>query len=548
MRWSGRCRKSPACRPTRWSAWRACSTARASAISWREEFKVSVEDVTAFVLGGHGDTMVPLVRYSTVAGIPLPDLVKMGWTTQEKLDEIVERTRDGGAEIVGLLKTGSAFYAPAASAIAMAESYLKDKKRVLPVRRLSERRIRRQGPLHRRAGRDRRQAASRRSSRSRSTPSEKAMFDKSVASVKTLVEACKDRPATQSLAKAVIERRAGVRPRSACVVALRATVSVRCHHGASDRSAMNIHEYQAKAVLREFGVPVSRGVPGVHRRRGRGRRQRARRPALGREVADPCRRPRQGQVQGAPGRRQGRRARSPSRSTRSGHSPSRCSARTLVTVQTGARRQAGQPPLHRGRLRHRQGVLPLRCWSTATTSRIAFVASTEGGMDIEEVAHNTPEKIITISIDPATGVMPHHGRTARQGARPRRATSPSSAEALLDAALRGLRRQGHGDAGDQPADRHRAGRAALPRRQDVVRRQRAVPPPRHRRAARRDRGGRQGDRGVQIRPQLHHARRHDRLHGQRRRPRHGDDGHHQALRRGAGQLPRRRRRRHARRR
>ncbi|TWB21375.1 malate dehydrogenase (NAD) [Nitrospirillum amazonense] len=97
-----------------------------------DEFKVSVEDVTAFVLGGHGDTMVPSVRYSTVAGIPLPDLVKMGWTTQEKLDQIVQRTRDGGAEIVGLLKTGSAFYAPAASAIAMAESFLKDKKRVLP--------------------------------------------------------------------------------------------------------------------------------------------------------------------------------------------------------------------------------------------------------------------------------------------------------------------------------------------------------------------------------------------------------------------------------
>ncbi|HUH48547.1 MAG TPA: malate dehydrogenase [Mycoplana sp.] len=97
-----------------------------------DEFKVSVEDVTAFVLGGHGDTMVPLTRYSTVAGIPLPDLVKMGWTSQEKLDAIVQRTRDGGAEIVGLLKTGSAYYAPASSAIQMAESYLKDKKRVLP--------------------------------------------------------------------------------------------------------------------------------------------------------------------------------------------------------------------------------------------------------------------------------------------------------------------------------------------------------------------------------------------------------------------------------
>ncbi len=97
-----------------------------------DEFNVSVEDVTAFVLGGHGDTMVPLTRYSTVAGIPLPDLIKMGWTTEKRLDDIVVRTRNGGAEIVNLLKTGSAFYAPASSAIAMAESYLKDKKRVLP--------------------------------------------------------------------------------------------------------------------------------------------------------------------------------------------------------------------------------------------------------------------------------------------------------------------------------------------------------------------------------------------------------------------------------
>jgi len=97
-----------------------------------EEFGVSVEDVTAFVLGGHGDTMVPLIRYSAVAGIPVPDLIKMGWSTQAKIDAIVQRTRDGGAEIVGLLKTGSAFYAPASSAIQMAEAFLKDKKRVLP--------------------------------------------------------------------------------------------------------------------------------------------------------------------------------------------------------------------------------------------------------------------------------------------------------------------------------------------------------------------------------------------------------------------------------
>ena len=97
-----------------------------------EEFKVSVEDVTAFVLGGHGDTMVPLTRYSAVAGIPVPDLIDMGWSTQEKIDEIVQRTRDGGAEIVGLLGNGSAFYAPASSAIEMADAYLKDKRKLLP--------------------------------------------------------------------------------------------------------------------------------------------------------------------------------------------------------------------------------------------------------------------------------------------------------------------------------------------------------------------------------------------------------------------------------
>ena len=121
-----------------------------------DEFKVSVEDVTAFVLGGHGDDMVPSLRYSTVAGIPLPDLIKMGWTTQERLDQIIERTRKGGGEIVNLLKTGSAFYAPAASAIAMAESYLKDKRPRAALRRPAQRRIRPHQHLLRRAGHHRR--------------------------------------------------------------------------------------------------------------------------------------------------------------------------------------------------------------------------------------------------------------------------------------------------------------------------------------------------------------------------------------------------------
>jgi malate dehydrogenase len=155
-----------------------------------EDMGVSVQDVSAFVLGGHGDDMVPLIRYSTVAGIPLPDVIKMGWTTQERIDKVVQRTRGGGGEIVNLLKTGSAFYAPAASAIAMAESYLRDQKRVLPcaayltgqygvkdlyvgvpvvigakgVERIVEIAL---------------------------NPEEKAMFEKSVASVRTLVEAAK---------------------------------------------------------------------------------------------------------------------------------------------------------------------------------------------------------------------------------------------------------------------------------------------------------------------------------------------------------------------
>jgi malate dehydrogenase len=154
-----------------------------------EEFGVSVEDITAFVLGGHGDTMVPLPRYSTVAGIPLPDLVKMGWTSQERLDKIIQRTRDGGAEIVNLLKTGSAFYAPAASAIVMADAYLKDKKRVMPCAAylngqyglkdiyvgvpvvIGAKGVERVVEIH--LDRD-----------------ERVMFDKSVASVQGLIEAC----------------------------------------------------------------------------------------------------------------------------------------------------------------------------------------------------------------------------------------------------------------------------------------------------------------------------------------------------------------------
>ncbi|HEY1735365.1 MAG TPA: malate dehydrogenase, partial [Methylovirgula sp.] len=155
-----------------------------------EEFNVAVEDVSAFVLGGHGDDMVPLLRYSTVAGIPLPDLVKMGWTTQARLDEIVDRTRKGGGEIVNLLKTGSAFYAPAASAIAMADSYLNDKRRVLPCAAYLNGEYKLKGiyvgvPVVIGAN------GVEKVVEIALNPDEKAMFEKSVQSVQTLIEACK---------------------------------------------------------------------------------------------------------------------------------------------------------------------------------------------------------------------------------------------------------------------------------------------------------------------------------------------------------------------
>ncbi|EBA05333.1 malate dehydrogenase [Rhodobacteraceae bacterium HTCC2150] len=154
------------------------------------EFGVSMRDVTAFVLGGHGDTMVPLTRYSTVGGIPLPDMVKMGWTTQDKLDAIVQRTRDGGAEIVGLLKTGSAFYAPATSAIEMAEAYLKDQKRVLPCAAYVDGALGLNGmyvgvPTVIGAG------GIERVIDIELSKAEQAMFDKSVDAVNGLVDACK---------------------------------------------------------------------------------------------------------------------------------------------------------------------------------------------------------------------------------------------------------------------------------------------------------------------------------------------------------------------
>ena len=220
---------------------------------------------------------------------------------------------------------------------------------------------------------------------------------------------------------------------------------------------------------------------------------------------------------------------------------------TLVTHQTGPQgKQVNRLYIEEGSTIDREFYLSALV--DRETSRVAFVVSTEGGMDIEEVAHNTPEKIMTFSVDPATGIMPHHGRRVAQALALTRRSRQAGREPC-DQALRGLRRQGHEPARDQSAGRHQGRTSsicldakigfddnALYRHPDIVG------------AARSHRRGREGDRGVEIRSQLRGARRHHRLHGQRRRARHGDHGHHQALRRGAGELPRCRRRRHARRR
>ena len=187
---------------------------------------------------------------------------------------------------------------------------------------------------------------------------------------------------------------------------------------------MNIHEYQGKAVLKEFGVPVSARRADLHGRRGRGRGEGTRRSALGGEVPDPCGRPRQGQVQGSRGRREGRRA--PRQVDRRGEAVRAADARPHARHRPDRRgRQAGQPPLYRGRLGHREASSISRCWSTARPARVAFVVSTEGGMDIEQVAHDTPEKIHHLlgrSGDRRHAASRPHGCP---GARPQGRLSPS---------------------------------------------------------------------------------------------------------------------------
>ena len=279
-----------------------------------EEFNVSVEDVTAFVLGGHGDTMVPLVRYSTVAGIPLPDLVKMGWTTQEKLDEIVQRTRDGGAEIVGLLKTGSAFYAPATSAIAMAEAYLKDKKRLLPCAACCDGEYGVKGlyvgvPVVIGAG------GIEKIVEIELNADEKAMFDHSV----NVGEDAGRRRQGPDVAAPPFwppARFAGRRPAS------RFRDPPPITRGTSYEGERGTYEHPRisgqSSCWRKYGVAVPRGRRRLYRaRRRKTWRKQARRPGLGGQGADPRRRPRQGRRRQGRSSRIGRGVRPP---------PRRCSA------------------------------------------------------------------------------------------------------------------------------------------------------------------------------------------------------------------------------
>ena len=293
---------------------------------------------------------------------------------------------------------------------------------------------------------------------------------------------------------------------------------------------MNIHEYQAKAVLREFGVPVPRGIPALSVEEG---------GKAANELGGPVWVVKAQIHAGGRGKAGGVKVVKSVDDVK--REAERLLGSTLVTHQTGPHgKEVHRLYIEEGSSIDREYYLSALV--DRATSRIAFVASTEGGMDIEEVARTHPEKISQLlgrSGDRLHGASRPRGRArARIWPRSRQAGRERAAEALS-----GVPRQGHEPARDQSAGRHQGGRARLPRRQDRLRRQRALPSSRYCRLARSDRRGRQGDRGLALRPQLCRARRHHRLHGQRRRPRHGDHGHHQALWRNAGEFSRRRRRR-----
>ena len=294
---------------------------------------------------------------------------------------------------------------------------------------------------------------------------------------------------------------------------------------------MNIHEYQAKAVLREFGVPVPRGTAAFSVEEAVKAAHELGSPGRGGQGADPCRRARQGR------RRQGR----ASRSTTCAARPSGCSARCWSPTRPARTASRSTGSISRKARRSSASSISRR-WSIAKRHASRSWCRPKAAWTSRRWRARSPEKIVTFSVDPATGIMPHHGRRVAQalgltGDLAKQAESSSAklytAFVAKDMSLLEI----------NPLVVTKDDAADLPRRQDRLRRQRALSPSGHRRAARPHRGGREGDRGVEIRPQLRRARRHHRLHGQRRRARHGDHGHHQALRRGAGELPRRRRRR-----
>ena len=302
---------------------------------------------------------------------------------------------------------------------------------------------------------------------------------------------------------------------------------------------MNIHEYQAKALLAKFGVPLLKGGVAYTPDEADGRGPQARRPGLGGEGADPCRRPRQGPLQGRSHKGGVRIAKS---IEEVGQHAARHARHELVTKQTGP---AGKIVK---RLYIEDGCdITRELYSRMLVDR-AIAASPSwprprAAWTSRRWRHDHPEKIVKEAIDPAAGFQAYPRPQDRLRAGPERQGGRRVRQAH-GRPLQGLRRARLLAGRDQPAGRHRRGRGDRARRQDELRRQRAVPPQGARGAARRRRGGSGRDRGRQVRAELHQARRQHRLHGERRRPGHGDHGHHQALRRRARQLPRRRRRRH----
>ena len=305
---------------------------------------------------------------------------------------------------------------------------------------------------------------------------------------------------------------------------------------------MNIHEYQAKELLRGYGVAVLEGHVAWTPEEAEKAAPKLPGPDLRGEVADPCRRPRR-----RPLRRTTPAARAacawPSRPTEAREAAEAMLGKMLVTKQTGeAGRRVSRVYVEAGCDIKRELYLSLLV--DRDTGRITIVASTEGGMEIEEVADDTARRRSSAPPSTRPPASPASTPASSPSASASKASRSRRSAKFVAAHVQGLHRARLRHRRDQPAGRDRRRRRRRARRQDELRRQRALPAPRDRGAARRGRGGPEGARGRQVQPQLRRARRQYRLHGQRRRPGDGDHGHHQALWRQPGQLPRRRRRRH----